>query len=51
MIKKKKEEKFDWDAYETRMKKAIKVLRKSNWDDVLEFRNKTKIRRYEGWSK
>lgn len=43
------EKKFDWDAYETRMKKAIKVLRKSNWDDVLEVRKKSKIRRYKGW--
>lgn len=44
------EKKFDWDAYEKRMKKGIKLLRKSNWDDVLEFREKkADIRRYKGW--
>ncbi len=43
------EKKFDWDAYEKRMKEAIKVLRKDNWDDVLEVRKKSKIRRYKGW--
>lgn len=43
------EKKFDWDAYERRMEKAMKVLRKSTWDDVLEVREKSKIRRYKGW--
>lgn len=43
------EKKFDWDTYEKRMKEAIKVLRKDKWDDVLEVRKKSKIRRYKGW--
>ena len=43
------EEKFDWDKYEKEAAKAVERLRKYNWDDVLEFRKKTKIRRYKGW--
>ena len=43
------EKKFDWDKYEKEAAKAVKLLRKDNWDDVLEFRKKTKIRRYKGW--
>ena len=43
------EKKFDWDGYERRAARAVKILRRYNWDDVLEFRKKTKIRRYKGW--
>ena len=39
------EKKFDWDGYERRAARAVKILRRYNWDDVLEFRKKTKIRR------
>lgn len=42
--------KFDWDKYEIEVAKAVKHLRKYNWDDVLEVREKTKARRYKGWS-
>ena len=43
------EKKFDWDKYEKEAAEAVKRLRKYSWDDVLEFRKKTKIRRYKGW--
>lgn len=43
------EKKFDWVKYEKDMQKAIKVLRKYNWDDVLEVRKLTKTRKYKGW--
>jgi antitoxin (DNA-binding transcriptional repressor) of toxin-antitoxin stability system len=43
------EEQFDWDKYEKEAAEAVERLRKYNWDDVLEFRKKTKIRRYKGW--
>lgn len=43
------DKKFDWVKYEKEMKKAIKVLRKYNWNDVLTVRNKTKVRKYKGW--
>ena len=44
------EKKFDWDKYEKEAAKAVKRLRKKNWDDVVDFvENGTDIRRYKGW--
>jgi len=41
--------KFDWDKYEKDMEKGMKYLRKLNWDDVLEVRKNSKLRKYKGW--
>lgn len=41
--------KFDWVKYEKDMEKGIKYLRTLNWDDVLEVRKNSKLRKYKGW--
>ena len=45
----KKVKKFDWVKYEMDMEKAIKYLRKFDWSDVLEEREKSRINRFPGW--
>lgn len=49
VIKPVKKKKINWEKYLKEMEEGLAYLRKLNWNDVLEVRKKTKVRKYKGW--